>query len=143
MFEYVPTFAAVGVPASWPVVELKLAQEGLLFTPNQIRLPAGSFAVGRNEYGVPTFTLVAGVPEITGGEVSGLFTDIPNTGKAAVLTPSLTEILMGEYQTGLYARPGVPHSWPVVVLKLAQTGLFAIENTSFRPLGFCVLGVNE
>ena len=89
------------------------------------------------------FTVVAGVPVITGGEVSGLFTAIPNRGNATVLTPSLTEILMPEYQTGLYAIPGVPHSWPVALLKLAQTGLLAIENTSFRPLGSFVVGVNE
>jgi hypothetical protein len=50
---------------------------------------------------------------------------------------------MPEYQTGLYAMPGVPHSWPVLLLKLVQAGLLAIENTSFRPLGFRVVGVNE
>jgi len=143
MFEYVPTFAAVGVPESWPVLELKLAHEGLFPTPNHTRFPAGSFAEGWNRYELPTFTVVAGVPEITGGDVSGFLTDIPNTGNAAVLTPSLTEILMGEYQTGLYARPGVPDSWPVLLLKLAQTGLLAIEKASFRPLGFWVVGVNE
>lgn len=49
MLEYVPTFAAVGVPASWPVDELKLAHEGLLFTWNVSRFPPGSFAAGRNE----------------------------------------------------------------------------------------------
>ena len=83
------------------------------------------------------------MPEITGGEVSGLLTPIPNHGSFAVLTPSLTEIVMGVYQTGLYAMPGVPHSWPVLLLKLAQTGLPVIENTSLRPLGFFVVGVNE
>jgi hypothetical protein len=60
-----------------------------------------------------------------------------------MLTPSLTEIRMGAYQTGLYAMPGVPHSWPVLLLKFAQTGLPTIENTSFRPLGFFVVGMNE
>lgn len=43
-------------------------------------------------------TAVAGVPEITGGEVSGFFTEMPKAGKAALLTPSLTEIVMLEYQ---------------------------------------------
>jgi hypothetical protein len=74
--------------------------------------------------------------------VSGLWTFIPNTGNAAVLTPSLTEILMPEYQTGLFAMPGVPDNRPVLPLKVAQTGLLTMENTSFRPLGFAVVGVN-
>lgn len=29
IFEYTPTLAAVGTPASWPVLALKLAQAGL------------------------------------------------------------------------------------------------------------------
>jgi hypothetical protein len=31
----------------------------------------------------------------------------------------------------------------VLRLKFAQAGLLAIENKSFRPLGFRVVGVNE
>lgn len=38
---------------------------------------------------------------------------------------------------------GVPHKRPVLLLKLAQAGLLAIENTSLRPLGSLVVGVNE
>jgi hypothetical protein len=46
---------------------LNAAQAGLLVMENDMLRPAGSLAVGVNEYAVPAVTLVAGVPEIVGG----------------------------------------------------------------------------
>jgi hypothetical protein len=37
----------------------------------------------------------------------------------------------------------VPLSCPVAVLKLAQAGLFAMENVKLFPEGSVVIGVNE
>jgi hypothetical protein len=53
MFEYVPICALVGVPASWPVAVLKLAQTGMPLMENDSVLPFASLAVGRNEYPLP------------------------------------------------------------------------------------------
>jgi hypothetical protein len=36
----------------------------------------------------------------------------------------------------------VPLSWPFVVLKLSQLGLFRIENVSVAPSGSEAVGVN-
>ena len=46
---------------------LNAAQAGLLVMENDMLRPAGSLAVGVNEYAVPAVTLVAGVPEMVGG----------------------------------------------------------------------------
>jgi len=46
MLEYVPTFAATGVPLRRPVVVLKVAHAGLFRTLKVTALPSGSFAVG-------------------------------------------------------------------------------------------------
>ena len=46
MFEYLPSSAAVGVPASIPVVALKVVQLGALRIENVSFLEAGSVAVG-------------------------------------------------------------------------------------------------
>src|SRR5215472_9956926 len=62
----VPTSAAVGVPLSCPLAILKLAHEGLLLIENVKPLPAGSLAVGENEYVIPTVAVAPGVPEIEG-----------------------------------------------------------------------------
>ena len=49
MFEYVPTFAAAGVPLNWPVPVLKAAHEGGLLTEKVSVLPLGSVVVGEKE----------------------------------------------------------------------------------------------
>lgn len=46
---------------------LNAAQAGLFVMENDILRPAGSLAVGVNEYAVPAVTFVAGVPEMVGG----------------------------------------------------------------------------
>ena len=47
---YVPTLAAVGVPLSCPVVELKVAQAGMPVMEKDRVPPAESEALGWNEY---------------------------------------------------------------------------------------------
>ena len=49
MPEFIPMFAAAGVPLSCPVEMLKFAHEGWLVIENVRPLPAGSLAVGVNE----------------------------------------------------------------------------------------------
>jgi hypothetical protein len=80
---------------------------------------------------------VAGVPLIVG---AGVVTVIEKLGSEALLVPSLTEITMFEVVPAL-ASCGVPESWPVLVLRLAQVGLPEIEKVSVLPLGFVVVGV--
>ena len=71
---------------------LKLAQEGL-FAMEKVRpLPAGSLAVGVNEYPEPTGAFVAGLPEIFGPAT----TVSVNAGSDALSTPSLTLTMMPE-----------------------------------------------
>jgi hypothetical protein len=88
----VPTSDAAGVPLSCPLAMLKLAHAGLLLIEKVRPLPAGSLAVGANEYATPTVALVAGVPEIEGPAT----TAIVKAGSDADVTPSLTLITMPE-----------------------------------------------
>jgi hypothetical protein len=88
----VPTSAAAGVPLSCPLAMLKLAHAGLLVTENVSPLPAGSLAVGVNEYAIPTVALAPGVPESEGPAT----TVIVNAGSDALVTPSLTLMTMPE-----------------------------------------------
>lgn len=88
----VPTSAAVGVPLSCPLAILKLAQEGRLLMENVRPFPAGSLAVGENEYAIPTVALVPAVPEIEGPAT----TVIVRAGSDALVTPSLTLMTMPE-----------------------------------------------
>ena len=90
MLMYLP--AVVGLPESCPVVPLKLAHEGLPLIENVRPLPAGSLAVGVNEYAAPTAAPVPGVPEIWGPAT----TTIVNGGRDALATPSLTLIRIPE-----------------------------------------------
>src|SRR5215468_6928452 len=53
-------------------------------------------------------------------------------GSEAEATPSLTLSTMLEY-VPVCALAGVPESWPVAMLKLAQVGLFVIENDRVLP----------
>src|ERR1700745_2961547 len=60
----VPTFAAEGVPASWPVAESKFAQAGLAAIAKVNFAPLAALALGRNMYALETIAWVAGVPEM-------------------------------------------------------------------------------
>jgi hypothetical protein len=72
MLEYVPVCVLAGVPESWPVAMLKLAQAGMFVIENDRLLPDGSVVVGVNEYPVPAVTLAGGVPDMVGGEAEML-----------------------------------------------------------------------
>ena len=60
------------MPLSCPVLELKVAHEGLLVMLKVSAPPLGSVVVGVNEYAWPATTLVAGVPLIVGGCAAAL-----------------------------------------------------------------------
>ena len=63
-----------------------------------------------------------------------------NAGNEALSLPSLTLMMI---LLKVPAAVGVPDSCPVVVLKLAQAGLFLIEKVSGLPSGSLAVGVNE
>ncbi|HXQ21003.1 MAG TPA: hypothetical protein VN812_04970 [Candidatus Acidoferrales bacterium] len=69
--------------------------------------------------------MVVGAPVIVGG--AEVVTVIVNGARDADAVPSLTEIVMLAYVPTL-AAGGVPDSWPVAVLNVAQAGWFSIAN---------------
>lgn len=78
------------------------------------------------------------VPGLPGGLVGGLVLVEPCTvtskfGSTAEARPSYTAMTTSSYLPTL-AAVGLPESWPVLLLKLAQAGLFATANESVRPL---------
>jgi hypothetical protein len=64
IFEYVPASAVGGVPESWPVLLLKLAQAGPFTTENVIGPWSLLVADGVKLYCCPAVTAVAGTPEM-------------------------------------------------------------------------------
>jgi hypothetical protein len=81
-------------------------------------------------------TAVTGLPEI----VRGATTVIENAASATVDCPSLTRIwTLANVPT--LADVGVPVSCPVRVLKLAQSGMLAIEKVRASPSGSEAVGV--
>src|SRR4029077_12524804 len=68
-------------------------------------------------------------------------TVIANAASAAVALPSLTEITTFEY-VAAFAATGVPCKRPVVVLKVAQVGLFAIVKVSGSLSASAAVGWN-
>ena len=66
---------------------------------------------------------VAGVPLIVGARLAGALTWIVKEGSDAVACPSVTEIVI-RAEVPTLAVVGVPERRPLVVLKLAQLGLF-------------------
>src|SRR5262245_40147908 len=102
MFAFEP--AAVGVPASWPVAVLNVAQLGRFWMLKPSVSPFTSLAVGRKLYAEPTFALPDGEPLMVGavfvcvgagvGVVLAAFTAIENAGSETVFAPSVVEITM-------------------------------------------------
>lgn len=94
--EKLAALPAGGVPASLPLLVLKLAQDGRLLMPNVNESPSGSLAVGVKLYGTPSRPVVAGLPLITGGRfgAAGAETVIANDGSDALDVPSETLIRM-------------------------------------------------
>ena len=136
----VPTFAADGVPASWPVAESKFAQAGLAAIAKVSFAPLASLALGRNMYALETIAWVAGVPEMLGGGGgAAVVTVIVNAGREAVCVPSLTLIVIGPDAPTL-AAAGVPLSLPVVVSNAAHEGLPVMAKVSVLALASEALG---
>src|SRR4051812_16475345 len=67
----VPSEPVGGVPLTWPVAGVNVAQLGLLVISNVRVSSWASSAVGVNVYGVPTVALVPGVPMIVGAVLTG------------------------------------------------------------------------
>jgi hypothetical protein len=134
MLLWVPV--ALGVPAKVPVEVEKVAQLGLFWTLKPTESPFTSFATGRKLYATPTLAVVGGVPAIAGAllvVVVLVLTLIVKAGKLTVLLPSVVLITMLEY-VATCELLGVPLKRPVLLLKLAQLGLFEIEKISGSPL---------
>ena len=77
---------------------------------------------------MPACTDVPGEPLMVGAwfvDVAAV-TVMVNAGSEAVALPSVTEITMPGYVPTCNAA-GVPESWPLVVLNVAQAGLPEIE----------------
>lgn len=80
---------------------------------------------------------VAGLPLIVGARLATPVTVRVKAGREVVTVPSLTLITIPEWTDAIV---GVPESRPVLVLKLAHTGLFAIENPSVFPSASLAVG---
>src|SRR4026209_2094386 len=78
MPEYVPTWAADGVPLRRPVEASKFAHAGFPATAKLSTSPSGSLALGVNEYDGPATTVVAGWPPISGAPLGEASTSIAN-----------------------------------------------------------------
>ncbi len=134
--------AVVGVPDNVPVEVEKFAQLGLFTMLKPSVSPSASLATGRKLYAVPTFAVVGGVPEIVGARFVVLvlaLTLIEKLGVLADFPPSEAVITMLE-KVPTCELEGVPLSRPVVELKLAQVGLFAIVKTSGSPFESFAVG---
>ena len=136
----VPTSDAAGVPLSLPVLVSNAAHGGLPVIANVSVLALASEALGWNAYASPTTAWVLGVPEMVGG-AGGVSTptEMAKPGSDALSCPLFTLMTMPESEP-TSAAPGVPTSWPVLVLKVAQDGLFVIEKVSALPEAPVVLG---
>ena len=66
--EVVPTSFAVGIPVRSPDPVSNVAHAGLFWIAKVSASPSLSEALGWKEYGVPTITVVTGVPEIVGAD---------------------------------------------------------------------------
>ena len=81
-------------------------------------------------YATPAVAVVPGFPEMVGA-AGGVSTPtvIAKAGSDAACAPSVTLITMPASEPTSPAR-GVPVSWPVVELNVAQAGLLVMEKVS-------------
>ena len=135
----VPTLLAAGVPDSWPVVVLKLAQDGLAAIEKVSFAPPASLALGRNIYALETVACVTGDPEIVGGGGAAAETVMLNAGSDAAWVPSLTLMTIG-LEVPTSAAAGVPLSLPVEALKVAHEGFPVTAKVSVLALASEALG---
>jgi hypothetical protein len=89
--------------------------------------PSGSEAVGVKLYAWPTFTDDGGVPPMTGARFAAGVTAMEKAARETFAVPSDAAIVMAEW---VPVADGMPLSLPVVVLKVAQAGLFVMLNVS-------------
>jgi hypothetical protein len=137
MFAYVPALLELGVPESCPVAELNEAHVGRFAIENVNASPFASEALGLKLYALPLAIDLSGVPEMTGAAFAADFTVRVKAGSEDVSLPSLALMMMLLYVAALV---GVPDSLPVVVLNVAQLGLFCTLNPSVSPLASVALG---
>jgi hypothetical protein len=148
MFENVPTFASVGVPASRPVLVLKLAHDGRFEIENRSLSPSASDAVGWKLYACPAMTLGAGEPEIVGGVLAGGggalrgLTTIRNGPIERESRPSVTVIVMSPVSPTC-SSPGEPVSAPVSAFNCAHAGTPSPLNSRKSLSASLAVGVNE
>ncbi len=135
--EKAPTSPAAGVPDSLPVDVLKVAHAGLFAMVKVKASPSASVVTGENAYVEPTAMDVAGLPLMVGALLAAAVTVRVKAGREAVTVPSLTLMTIPEWTAAVV---GVPESRPVVVLKLAQLGLLAMENPRVLPSASLAVG---
>ena len=115
-----------GPRATWIVCINALAD-----VPYWMRKPARSLIVE------PSVFWVGGVHEIVALPFAADVTVIVNTGSETVSLVSVTEMMMLEYVPAV----AVPVSWPVVVLNVAQLGLFWMLYVSVSPSASAAVGL--
>ena len=112
--------------------------------PDQPPEPVQPLAFVEDQVSVAADPLLT-VPGLALRDIVGLaaaLTVIANASSDADALPSLTLITIPLYVPASLAD-GVPLSCPVAMLKVAQAGLFEIENDRVLPDGSVVVGVNE
>src|SRR5690606_459669 len=118
----VPTSALPGVPVSAPVTGSSDNQPGKTLEVNVSESPSSSsLAVGVKLYNSPWFTVVAGVPEITGASFT-FTTVMAKAGKLASAPASSVTVITIESVSPTSALPGVPEITPVAGLIDNQLG---------------------
>lgn len=104
-----PTLAVFGVPASVPVLVLKLAHDGLPDIENLRVYPLGPFAVGVKRYACQPRTEVRGVPEMVGGIV--LATAAWHARSAAIAQPAMANRRERAKRSSLETCIRIPRRW--------------------------------
>jgi hypothetical protein len=137
----VPMLLAPGVPVSAPVFTLNVAHVGRFAIENVSGSESASAAVGWKLYATACVAVVGGEPLIVGTWFGVALTVIANAVSDAFNVPSPTLIAMPLVAPTSPAA-GVPVSAPVLVLKLAQAGLFVMLNVRVSPSGSLAVGVN-
>ncbi len=125
--------STVGVPERRPVDVLNVAHDGLLRTPQMSALPSGSLPVGWNAYAVPTFAVVAGVPESNAATCSRSPSRRSKTPGSETLRRAVAhrdhDAAVGADVIGV----GRARAVPVLLLNEAQPGLLAMLKVSVLP----------
>ena len=119
---------------------LNVAQDGLFAMLNVSVSLSASVAVGRNEYGVPGITAVAGVPEIVGARFGAALTMIEN-GASAGRGLAVAHADHDVEGVPTCAAAGVPAA-ARVALKVAQPACSMMLNVSVSLSASLAVGGN-